>query len=405
VLVAHRVALNPNAEQELYLARAAGTARFAYNWALGAWKEQAQNWYFFGTPFPSEISLRKQFNATKREKFPWACEVGKCVVQEAIIDLGIAFRNFKSNTHNGRYPRFKSRAKATPSFCAANEAGTFRAEGKRIKLPVIGWIKMREAVRFDGVLKRATISKSAGRWFVSVLVDTDIQPIERPVIPRVVGIDLGVTTLAALSTGEMVAGPKAHKNALVRLRRANKALARKVRHSANWRKAKARLAKVHVRIVNVRCDAHHKLTHRLVHEFDWIGIEDLHVKGMVRNGHLARSISDAGFGEFRRMLEYKAKWYGATIVTADRFYPSSKTCSECGVIHDSMPLDVRSWTCEDCGASHDRDLNAARNLEKMAASFAVTACGEQRSGAVRKPRVKRRSVKQEENETHFKVAA
>ncbi len=288
--------------------------------------------------------MRKQFNAIKRKQFPWTGEVSKCVVQEAIIDLGIAFRNYKSASHKGRYPTFKRKSKSTPSFCAANEVGTFRTGGKRIKLPVIGWIKTREAVRFTGPLKRATVSKTAGRWFVSVLVETDdVKPIARPEAPRVVGIDLGVTTLAMLSTGEAVEGPKAHKAALSRLRRSNKALARKVRGSANFRKAKARLARLHARVANIRRDAHHKLTHRLVHQFDRIGIEDLHVKGMLANGKLARSISDAGFGEFRRMLEYKAKFYGATVIVADRFSPSSKTCSECGVVAAQMPLSVRVW--------------------------------------------------------------
>lgn len=408
MLIAHRIALNPNKAQEAYFARAAGTARFAYNWALAEWKRQAAQWWESGkaTAFPSEVSLRKQFNAIKREQFPWTLEVSKCVVQEAIIDLGIAFRNFRSATHKGRYPRFKNKHKSAPAFCAANEAGTFRADGKRIKLPVIGWIRMREPVRFKGILKRVTVSKTAGRWFASVLVDTaDVQPIARPDAPRVVGVDLGITTLAMLSTGESVEGPKAHKAALKNLRRSNKALARKRRGSANFRKAKARLARRHARVANIRRDAHHKLTHRLVHEFDRIGIEDLNVRGMVRNGHLARAISDAAFGEFRRMLEYKAKIYGAAVVVAGRYFPSSKTCSCCGVITTNMPLSVREWTCADCGETHDRDLNAAKNLERLAASSAVTACGETRSGVVRKSRVKRASVKQEENETQLAEAA
>jgi len=405
-LIAHRIALQPTKAQAIQLARAAGIARVAYNWALAQWKEQAQDWYFSGklAPFPSDISLRKDLNSIKREEFPWMLEVSKCVVQEAIIDLGIAFRNYKSNTHKGKYPRFKSKAKSTPSFCAANEAGTFRADGKRIKLPVIGWVRMCEAIRFDGPLKRATISKTAGRWFVSILIDVDgIQQPERPAEPRVVGVDLGCTTLAMLSTGEAIIGPKAHKKALARLRRANKALSRKVgarkdeKKSANFRKAKARLAKIHARIANVRRDAHHKLTHRLVHEFDRIGIEDLNVKGMMANGKLARTVADGAFGEFRRMLEYKAQWYGATVVVANRFYPSSKTCSDCGVIHPEVVLGVDKWRCDDCGSFHDRDLNASINLRKLAESLPATVCGERSADAKRKPRVKRRSLKQEDN--------
>ena len=211
MLIGHRIALNPNKEQVLYFERAAGTARFAYNWALNEWKKQAYDWWLSGKtkPFPSEISLRKQFNAIKHEHFPWTAEVSKSVVQEAIIDLGTAFRNFK--TRKGRYPRFKSKAKTKPSFCAANDVGRFCSDGKRIKLPVVGWLRMREAVRFVGPMKRATVSKTAGRWFVSLLIETDdVRPIERPAIARSIGVDLGVTTLAMLSTGEAVIGPKAY---------------------------------------------------------------------------------------------------------------------------------------------------------------------------------------------------
>jgi putative transposase len=220
----------------------------------------------------------------------------------------------------------------------------------------------------------------------------------------VVGVDLSIKTLATLSTGEAIPGPKAHTAALARLRRANKSLSRKVRLSSNWRKAKARLTKVHARVANVRRDAHHKLTHRLVHEFDTIGVEDLDVLGMLKTGYLARRVSDAAFSEFRRVLEYKAKWYGATVVVADRGYASSAICSACGTVKENIPLSRRVWTCG-CGATHQRDLNAAKNLEKVAASFAVSACGERGSGAARKPRVKLRSVKQEGKEVLSKDAA
>jgi putative transposase len=387
VLLAHKIALDPNAAQRLYFARAAGTARFAYNWALGEWRRQ----YAAGGK-PSDVSLRRDLNAIKREQFPWMYDVTKAAVQEAIIDLGTAFRAFFEK--RGRYPQFK-RKDDRPSFCAANEAGTFRAEDKRIKLPVIGWVKMREAVRFSGPLKRATVSCEAGRWFVSVMVETDdVKPVAHP--EPVVGIDLGVFALAALSTGEAVSGPKAHGAALKRLRRANQALARKRRASANFRKAKRRLAKVHRRIAAIRRDATHKLTTRLAKTYAVIGIEDLNVRGMVRNRHLARAVSDGGFHEFRRQITYKARLYGARLVVADRWYPSSKTCSCCGVVKATLDLAERTFRCDHCGFEAPRDLNAALNLARLAASSAVTACGEPRSGVRRKPRVKRGSVKQEE---------
>lgn len=387
MLLAHKIALSPNAAQRLYFARAAGTARFAWNWALAEWQRQ----YAEGGK-PSDAGLRRDLNAIKRAQFPWMFDVTKCAVQEAIIDLGAAFRSFFEK--RGKYPVFKNRD-SRKSFCAANEVGTFRVEGRRIKLPVIGWIKMRESVRFSGPVKRATVSFEQGRWFVSLMIDTaDMQPVEQ--IGGVIGVDLGIKTWATLSNGESIVGPKAHKVALSRLRRANKSLARKRRGSANWRKQKARLARIHARAANIRRDAHHKLTTRLAQTFRVIGIEDLNVRGMVKTRSLARSVSDGGFFEFRRQLDYKCRMYGSRLMVAGRWYPSSRTCSCCGVVKTTLALADRTFRCDECGFEADRDMNAALNLAGHAASLAVSACGETRSGAERKPRVKRASVKQEE---------
>ena len=392
MLIAHRIALDPTDKQRTYFARASGVARFAYNWALGEWQRQ-----FLARkddpslPAPTDASLRRQLNGIKREQFPWMFDVTKCAAQEAIIDLGGAFRAFFEK--RGKYPRFKKRGQHD-SFCAANEAGTFRVDGKKIKLPVIGWVRMREAVRFTGKFKRVTVSREADRWFISVMVETnDIKPVEQPC--AAVGIDLGIATLATLSTGEAIPGPKAHTAMLKRLRRSNRALSRKQRGSRNAAKARKRLARLHARIANIRRDATHKATTLLAKTYRRIGIEDLNVRGMARNRHLARSIMDGGFFEFRRQLEYKARFYGATLVVADRWFPSSKTCSCCGSVKTELALSQRTFKCDDCGYEAGRDLNAARNLENMAASFAVSACGEERSGAARKPRVKRASSKQE----------
>ena len=400
MIIAHKIALDPTDEQRVYFARASGTARFAYNWALGEWKRQ----YESGEK-PSEVTLRRQLNAIKREQFPWMFDVTKCAVQEAIIDLGVAFRNYfrdlgkpKGPGKAGR-PCFKKKG-IYDSFCAANETGTFRCEGKRIKVPIIGWIKMREAVRFSGILKRVTVSREANRWFACISIDTaDIKPVEQP--QEVVGVDLGVKVLATPSRGDPIAGPKAHETLLKRLRRTSRALSRKVKGSANRRKAQRKLARLHARIANIRKDATHKATTHLTKTFKRIGIEDLNVRGMAKNRHLSRSIMDGGFGEFRRQLEYKAQFYGATIVVADRWFPSSKTCSCCGSVKAELALSQRTFHCDDCGFECDRDLNAARVLERLAASSArqqpprLAACGEERSGAVRKSRVKRASMKQE----------
>lgn len=388
MLLAHKIALDPNRAQRLYFARASGTARFAFNWALAEWKRQ----YAAGGA-PSDMSLRRELNAVKRAQFPWMFDVTKCAAQEAVIDLGAAFQAFFAK--RGRYPQFKVKDDSA-SFCAANAVGTFHTDGKKIKLPIIGWVRMRESVRFSGPLKRVTVTRRADRWFASVLVDTDdVGHVAQPA--AAVGVDLGVSALATLSTGETVVGPKAHKTSLKRLRRANKALARKRHGSANFRKQKRRLARIHTQIANVRKDATHKLTTRLAKTFKAIGIEDLNVSGMAANRRLARAVMDGGFFEFRRQLEYKARMYGSRVVVADRWYPSSKTCSCCGVIKETLALSQRTFDCDDCGFEVDRDVNAAINLASIAASSAVIACGENRSGAARKPRVKRSSKKQEEN--------
>jgi putative transposase len=388
MLLAHKIALNPNASQRQYFSRAAGTARFAYNWALAEWKRQ----YSEGGK-PSEVALRKQLNSIKREQFPWMFDVTKCAVQEAIIDLGAAFRSFFEK--RGSFPKFKNRD-SKPSFCAANAAGSFKADGKRIRLPVVGWVRMRETVRFSGPLKRATVSFEGGRWFVALSIETeDVHPLNG--LEGTVGVDLGVKTLATLSTGEAIDGPKAHRKALKKLRRAQRILSRRKKGSANRRKAKAKVARIHARVAAIRRDSLHKLTSKLAKTYAVIGIEDLNVKGMVKNRCLARSISDIGFFEFRRQLHYKARLYSSRVVVVDRWFPSSKACSACGVVKAALDLSERTFECDECGLVIDRDLNAAMNLRNVAASSAVSACGVERSGTKRKSRVKRSTVKQEEN--------
>jgi putative transposase len=204
-------------------------------------------------------------------------------------------------------------------YPSANETGTFRCDGERIKLPVIGWVRLREPVRFSGPLKRVTVSREADRWFASIMVDTpDIQPVDPP--QEAVGVDLGLT----LSQGDPIPGPKAHTALLKRLRRTSHALSRKQRGSRNAAKAKRRLARLHARIANICKDATHKATTKLAKTFRRIGIENW---GMTQNRCLARLIMDGSLFEFRRQLQYKARFYGAMVVGADRWFPSSKTCS------------------------------------------------------------------------------
>jgi len=379
MILAHRIQLDPNNVQRTYFAKACGVARFAYNWALAEWKRL----YELGEKV-SEGELRKRLNAIKRESFPWMLEVTKCAPQLSIMNLGIAFKNFFAGHAN--YPQFKKKGRHD-SFEISNDQ--FALNGQVIRIPGLGWIRLTETLRFTGKILGAAVSRTAGKWFVSIQVEMPDAKLSHNGDNQTVGVDLGVSNLATLSDGTTIEGPKPHTALLKRLRRLSRSLSRKEKQSRNFAKAVQKLARLHARIANIRKDALHKLTTRLTKGYSKIGIEDLKVSGMVKNRRLARSILDMSFSEFRRQLEYKAALTGSRVVVADQFYPSSKTCSKCGHKLDELPLNARRWTCSTCKSEHDRDVNAAMNLEIMAASSAVTACGEMVQQG--------RSVKQEHN--------
>jgi putative transposase len=389
VVLSHRIALVPTAAQEVLLRQAVGVSRFAYNWALAEWKRQCQ-----AGEKSSEGALRRQLNSIKRQQFPWMLLVPKSVPQQAIKNCGTAFRRFFKR--QGRYPKFKKKG-VRDSARLDNGPGTFRFDGKRVRLPVIGWVKLREELRFSGKALSATVRRVADRWFVSVPVEVEVPEAVRE-SQAAVGIDLGVSTTATLSSGEKLPGPKALHAHLERLQRLSRWHSRKKKGSHNRRKSAMRLARLHARICHVRQDWLHQTTTRLVREFAVIGIEDLNVRGMMASEKLARRIADIGFREFRRQLGYKAKLYGAELVTASRWFPSSKMCSACGLIVEELPLSTREWRCA-CGTFHDRDINAARNLRHYALDRAscarINACGEEGSGAGLTASVKPASLKQE----------
>jgi len=392
MIISHKIRLKPNNKQTTYLAKAAGTARFAYNWALAEWQTQYAAWQNDNSlPKPNQMRLRRQLNHIKREKFGWMLEVTKNAPQMAIIQLGEAFKNFFAGRAN--YPKFKKKGKSRDSFTLTNDQ--FKVEGLRIRIPHIGRVRMRESLRFNGKILSVTVSRTANQWFASITVDTASHPLPPAENQGVVGVDLGVSALATLSTGEVVAGAKPHKILLSRLQRLSRSLSRKVNGSENRKKAKLKLARLHARVANVRRDALHRLTTDLTRRFHTIGIEGLNVSGMVKNRYLSRAISDMGFFECRRQLAYKAAQRGGIIVVADRWYPSSKTCSDCGHKLETLRLAVREWVCPACGAVHDRDMNAAINLKNLAVSSTVSACGEAGAGLERKFKTKPASVKQE----------
>lgn len=398
MILAHKIALDPDKEQAEYFARACGVARFAWNWALARWQQEYALWreYRCG-PYPSEAFLRRELNALKHSAFPWMLEVTKNAPQQAIKNLGAAFKNFFER--HAKYPTFKKKGISHDSFRAdngtdKNHPNAVKVDGKRVKLPVIGWVLMLEPVRFTGNIKSAIVSRVADRWFVSLSVEVDHVPPVRE-IQAIGGVDLGIKALATLSDGSVIAGSKALRKNLKKLRRMGRALSGKVKGSANRHKAAAKLARLHARIANIRRDALHKATTTIVRKFTVIGIEDLNVRGMMANRRVARAIADIGAFEFRRQLDYKAPMNGSRVVVADRWFPSSRTCSDCGHVHTGLALSDREWTCEACGVIQDREENAAINLATFAASSAVTACGAEGSGLVLAVKVNPAAVKQE----------
>lgn len=365
---AYRFRFVPTPEQEVILARTFGCARFAYNHMLrlrtDAWfKDQTRVGYH-------ETSTA--LTAMKQEpKFSWLNEVSSVPVQQSLRHLNTAFTNFFAK--RAKYPTFKRKdGKQSAEYTTS----AFRWDGKALKLA-----KMDAplAIRWSRTLPKAakvttvTVSKdAAGRYFVSLLCDDAVQA--KPESSGQVGIDLGLTHFAILSTGEKIAAPNTFRKNEAKLAKLQRSLAKKQKGSANRTKAKLKVARLHAKIVDTRKDFLHKLSTRLVSENQTIAIETLAVSNMQKTHCLAKSIGDAGWSEFVRQLEYKARWYGRTLIGIDRWYPSSKRCSDCGHTVPKMPLNVREWTCPECGSIHDRDINAARNV--LTAGLAGLAHGE-----------------------------
>lgn len=358
MIFAHQIALDLTHEQETYCRRAAGVSRFVYNWGLAEWQRQ----YEAGEK-PTALKLKQQWNAIKYARYPWVAEVHKDANQQPFTNLGSAFQHFfrrvKAGGEDPGYPTFKKKGRHD-SFYVSNDK--CQIQGTRLRLPVLGWVRMRETLRFTGKVMSITVSRTAQRWYASVAVRVETTPIISE-NQAVIGVDLGINHLATPSIGEPVEGPKPLRRLLQALRRCNRALHRKVKGSANRAKARDCVSRLHARIAFQRKDCLHKLTTRLVQAAGAIVMEDLHVKGMVRNHALARAISDRGWGLFRQMLTYKAEAAGVELIVADRWFPSSKMCSQCGCVKDTLSLDERTFHCTDCGFICDRDLNAALNLE------------------------------------------
>lgn len=365
---AYQFRFYPTPEQETTLARTFGCARFAYNYMLrlrsDAWfKEQKRIGYHETSAVLTALK--------KNPEFAWLNEVSSVPVQQALRHLQTAFVNFFAK--RSRYPTFRSKHDRQ---AAEYTTSAFKWDGKCLKLA-----KMEAPlnIRWSRTLPKAsklttvTVSKdAAGRYFVSLLCDDAVSA--KPETSGKIGVDLGLTHFAILSTGEKIAAPNTFRKNEAKLAKLQRRLAKKTKGSARRMKAKLKVARLHAKIFDSRRDFLHKLSTKLINENQVIAIESLAVSNMQKNRYLSKSISDASWSEFARQLEYKAHWYGRTLIGIDRWYPSSKRCSDCGHTVAKMPLNVREWPCPECGTVHDRDINAARNV--LAAGLAVSAHGE-----------------------------
>lgn len=365
---AFRYRFYPSDAQAAELSRTFGCVRLVYNLALA---ERTQAWYGQRRRI-GYVESSAALTAWKRtDDLAFLNEVSSVPLQQSLRHLQTAFANFWAK--RAKYPSFKSKRKSRAS--AEYTRSAFRwAEGRLTLAKMTEPLDIRwsRPLPEGAVPSTVTVSRdAAGRWHVSILCDDVVT--HHPPAEHVVGVDVGIATLATLSTGEKIANPRHERRDRKRLARAQRNLARKAKGSNNRNKARRKVARIHARITDRRRDHLHKLTTRLVRENQTVVIEDLAVRNMARNHTLARAISDASWFLLRNMLEYKCAWYGRELVTIDRWFPSSKLCGVCGAIVESLPLNVREWTCP-CGVVHDRDVNAARNI--LAAGLAVTACGD-----------------------------
>jgi putative transposase len=355
----------PTLEQEQILSRTFGCVRYVYNWALAARTKAFKDGERMGYK-ASDAAL----TVLKRQpETVWLNEVSSVPLQQVLRDLQTAYGNFFAK--RAAYPNFKKKgARAAARY---TKSGFKLTDGRRLQVAKLGVLRLRWDRNLPAAPSTITIIREAsGRCFVSFCVDVETEPL--PLTGAKVGIDFGVSRLATFSTGERIANPKHGSKRAVRLALLQKRLAKKQKGSKRRALAKRAVARVHEKISNSRKDALNKLTTRLVREFDVIHIEDLNLRGMVKNHSLARSLSDASIGTAVRMLEEKAERYGKQVSRVDRWFPSSKMCSACGHVVSALPLSIREWDCPKCGATHDRDLNAALNI--LAVGQTVLAHGD-----------------------------
>jgi len=361
ILKTYKFRIYPTKANKCLFNKTFGCCRFIYNTML------------------YEITNKKQRPTEKqlKEKFPFLKEVDSIALQQSRINLQTGFKNFKNK--KAKYPIFKSR-KSRQSFRTVSTRGNIKIDfnNHTIKLPKMNPIKFRDPRTFTDPIRQVTVSlDKTGKYFVSILVETEIyvQPVEVFTEEKVIGGDMGIATFITLSDGTKVPNPKFYRKLENSLRKAQKQFSKTKKRSKRREKLRRKVAAVHAKIVNCRKDFLHKLSSLIIKNFDGICIENLNIKGMLKNRRLSKSIQDLGWAKFANMLEYKAIWAGKTVLKAGRFFPSSKQCSACPYIKKTLSLSERFWTCPNCGAYHDRDINAAINLKKLLLEILLSTQG------------------------------
>ena len=361
-LRSHKIALDTTVDQRSWFSKQCGYARFAYNYALSDFKDTPRHWK----------ELNKRFNIAKRV-IEWTGGMDQRAAVFGIKNLGDAISRWRSG-QNG----FPKRKKRRDRQSYSTDPNSVNIRGNRIRLPKIGWIGMFEKLRFEGEILRVTISRTAHRWFVSITVDTGT-----PNVPRdtrglpVVGIDVGINSLATLDNGRQYENPRPLKRYERKLRREQRKLSKRVFLSNNYFKQKRKVERLHYRIACIRTDAQHKATTEIANNASAIGIETLKITNMLKNRNLAKALSDSALGEFLAKLKSKAEVLGIPVVEASQFFASSKTCSNCGHKKEELSLAERQYHCRSCGFTENRDVNAAKNLKHLAVgqTESLNACG------------------------------
>ena len=378
ISISHKIELKPNNKAITHFKKAFGCSRLAYNWGLAKWQE-----YYKQGIKKSYLDLKKEFNAIKKEQFPFVYDVSKYATQQPFLNLNLAFNKFFRDLKQGKlsYPKFKKKKENFGSYYIGGDQVVIKDE-KYLKIPNFGLVKMKEKLRFKGKINSVTISQKANKFYASFCVEISKDEYDRThkianCNKQSAGIDLGIKEFISLSNGLQIKAPKPlnklNRLLVKRQRQLSKKLHAKtkqealkgVKKSNNYLKATMKLNKLHSKISNIRNDFLHKITSVIIRNFDYMGLESLNTSGMMKNHKLAKSLVDVSFYEFNRRLEYKANYMQKEIHRVDKFYPSSKTCCVCGNIKKDLTLKDRTYKCQSCGNIIDRDLNASINLHKF----------------------------------------